>query len=177
MTSLEIRTLREEALIQEVHELYEVILPMLHGFNGVSRESLINEVTLARNDLDLDRLRVYERIPLIPKPHGVITTLRFADHAIMALREDGITETAAILSADLLHSYQNVVRSRMKLLDRDFIWGYGNEKLLMFLHERPEAELVLMHLMKDRHMSEADQLISSATDLMMNPLPLASGSL
>jgi hypothetical protein len=163
--------------MQEVHELYEAILPMLHGFNDESQKGLIHGVTLARNDLDLDRLRVYERIPLAPKLHGVITTLRFADHAIMALRERGITETALILSADLLHSYQNVVRARMKLLDRDFIWCYGNEKLLMFLHERPEAERILLHLMKDRHMSEADQLISSANELMENPLPLASGSL
>lgn len=120
---------------------------------------------------DLPTLRLYSKL------EAPITTFKYAEHA-MASSRDGKVDTSRI-TTETMSSYANVVEARSEALDRQYIWGYGNEKILNLLIEHPNAEPFLLHLITELHVTDADEMITRSLELLDQgmPVPLVTGAL
>lgn len=143
------------------------------------RAQLVEPIADRAECEDMEALRVYWHLTLREGFTPETMTVKYADYAIRTLRELGHEEGIdAILTPQVLLSYETVVKARQKALNnRDYIWCYGNDKLLMLLLERPESEHALLHLIQDRDVTETDQLLEQADMLLEAPLPTISGVL
>ena len=161
----------------EIAELSEYLLTVAVA-DGHYRESLVSHIRLTVDERDLDALRVYRNMTLQDGFDQTKMTFKYADYAIMILHDQRHEETAGILTPDRLRAFQTVVQARQQALDdRHWIMGDGNHKLLLLMIEKPEAEAILLHLIRDRNITGIDSLLEQVHEGLSLPLPMNHGAL
>jgi hypothetical protein len=142
------------------------------------REAIVSFVSEAAKSGDVDTLRVYRNVIRHPDFTPATLTFKYANYAMIVLRDLGHKDTASLLTPETLHSFEIVIRARQDALGkRGWIMGDGNDKLLMELIERPESEPILLHLLQDRGITNADQLLIQTAESLNVSLPLHRGAL
>lgn len=142
------------------------------------RAGIIDFIKVATEEGDIDTLRVYRNLVQHETFTPAKLTMKYANYAMICLHDFGYEETASVLTPELLHSFEIVIRARQEALGgRDWIMGDGNNKLLMELIERPESEPILLHLLRDRGITDVDQLLIQTAESLKVALPLHQGTL
>jgi hypothetical protein len=164
-------------LEEEIKTLSDELLTAVIGDEHY-RAGIIEFIKTAAEDKDVDTLRVYRNLIAHESFTPASLTMKYANYAMIVLRDLGHRDTASILTPDILHSFETVIRARQEALgDRGWIMGDGNNKLLVELIERPESEPVLIHLLQDRRITDVDQLLIQTAESLKVTLPLHKGAL
>lgn len=142
------------------------------------RDWIVSHINAAIEYKAIDTLRVYRNLTLHETFTPASITMKYANYAMVILRDKNIEDTASVLSPQILHSFETVVRARQKALGgQDWIMGDGNDGLLMELIERPESEPILLHLLRDRQITDVKQLLIQTAENLKVTLPLHRGAL
>lgn len=162
---------------EEIEVLSDEILTVITSDDRY-RAAIFEPIKVATEEGDVDTLRVYRNVIQHPNLNLSTLTFKYASYAMIVLRDLGHKDTASLLTTEVIHSFEMVVRARQTAVSgRGWIMGDGNNKLLMELIERPESEPILLHLLQDRGITDVDQLLTQTAESLKVVLPLHKGAL